>query len=339
MRNHVLAAIVALTGCGGSAVDIADYRSEVRRAYCSHLVECGEIESVDVCVRANTGFSYRIGEVDLRLTASLEAAVDMSKVRYDGESLRHCLDALGSRNCDPTSEDSRAVPDECLSIFSGTLHADEGCALDDECISRSCEVPACDMACCTGVCVGDDPPVRAQLDDSCEVAACGNGLFCDKGTNTCVALKSQGGFCVSIAECKFGLYCNQAGECTGNLPALGEACSGPCRDEGTQCSTASRTCVEVGLAGAPCAMTSDCSPFYICDESKRCSAGIALGAECAPSQRCADDGAFCDVPADEITGTCERPHADGEPCLSDVACQSGLCDLLAHQCVGEPVCI
>jgi hypothetical protein len=339
MRTLVIATTLLVAGCGGGSVALDDHASAVRGAYCSHLVSCGEMESVETCLKANTGFDFRLGGLDLRLSASLAAAIDMSKVDYDGDNAKRCLDALGRRGCDPTTEAARTVPDACFQIFNGLLHADEACARGDECISRQCDVPDCPDACCMGVCVGDDAPGRAQLDESCEVAACANGLFCDKGTATCVALKGQGGFCVSIAECRFGLYCNQSGECTGNLPMLGQSCTGPCRDEGTQCSTTSRTCVKVALVGEPCDMSSDCSPFYRCDATKHCIAGIAIGDPCTASQRCADAGAFCDVAPGDLLGTCALTKPEGEQCQGDQACQSRTCDQATRQCVPEPVCI
>lgn len=342
MRTLVIATIVVTCcgGCGGGSVALDDYATATLGAYCSHLATCGAIESVDACRKINTGFDFTINGLDLRLTASRRAAIDEGKLSYDGENAKRCLDALGAtRGCDPTIELSRVRPDECIEIFNGRLHGDEPCALDDECISRQCEVPACEDACCAGACVGDTPPVRAQLGEACDVAQCDNGLFCDEGTATCVALKSQGGFCVSIAECQFGLYCNQAGECVGNLPTLGEACSGPCRDEGTQCSNTSRTCVKVGLIGAACDMSSDCAPFYVCDASKHCGAGAPIGAACSVSDRCADVGAFCDIPGGEVMGTCAPLKANGEICDAGTACQSGACDTTARQCIPEPVCI
>jgi hypothetical protein len=339
MRTLVISAIV-LTGCGPGSVALADYPEAARGAYCSHLAECGVVEDIPTCLATNIGFDFEINGLDLRLSASRRAAIAMGKIRYDGENAKRCLDALGAaRGCDPTIEISRVRPDECLAIFNGRLRGDEECALGDECISRHCEVAACEDACCTGVCVGDSPPVRAQLGESCEVAACDNGLFCDEDTDTCVALKSQGGFCVSLAECRFGLSCNQSGECIGNLPTLGQACSGPCRDEGTQCSTTSRTCVTVGLVGAPCEMTSDCSPFYMCNDAKRCSAGAPIGAACSVDERCADAGAFCDVPGGEVMGTCAPLKLDGDICDSDSACLSGTCNTTTRACIPEPVCI
>jgi len=343
MRTLVIATIVLtamLGGCGAGAVELADYAAATRGAYCSHLQTCGVVESVDACLKINTGFDFAINGLDLRLSASRRAAIAEGVVRYDGENAKHCLDALGaSRGCDPTTEISRVRPDECLAIFTGTLHGDDACARNDECISRQCDVPECEDACCTGACVGDEPPARAQLGEACDVAQCDNGLFCDVDTAICIALKPQGGFCVSIAECRFGLYCNQAGECVGNLPTLGEACSGPCRDEGTQCSNSSRTCVKVGLIGAACEMSSDCSPFYVCDATRHCSAGAPIGAGCSADQRCADAGAFCEIPGGEVMGVCAPLKADGEVCDSPNACQSGACDTMTRQCIPEPICI
>ncbi|HSS00982.1 MAG TPA: hypothetical protein VLM79_28190 [Kofleriaceae bacterium] len=341
MRKLVIATIVLalVAGCGSGSVALRDYPSAVRGAYCAHLVSCGEMESIQTCLGVNTGFDFRIGELDLRLSASIAAAIGASTIEYDGDAAKRCLDALGTRGCDPTTEAARTVPDDCLQIFNGRLHADDACARNDECISRQCDVPACEDACCTGVCIGDEPLPRAQLDEPCDFAVCDDGLFCDEGSGTCAALKSQGGFCVSISECRVGLYCNQSGECAGNLPALGQPCTGPCREEGTQCSVSSRTCVAVALVGQPCQMSSDCSPFYSCDSTKRCVAGIALGDPCTMSTRCADFGAFCDIAPGDLVGVCAMTKADDEQCQGDYACQSGICDDTTRACVPEPVCI
>src|SRR5262245_2001699 len=148
MRTLVIATIVLTTmlgGCGAGADALDDYATATRGAYCSHLQTCGVIESVDTCLKTNTGFDFTINGLDLRLSASRRAAIDEGKVRYDGESAKRCLDELGAaRGCDPTTEISRVRPDECLEIFTGTLHADDACARDDECLSRQCDVPECE---------------------------------------------------------------------------------------------------------------------------------------------------------------------------------------------------
>lgn len=329
MRTLVIATAV-LAGCGVDPVAVDDYASEVRDAYCRYLARCGGIEDVATCRRLEIGLHVRLSATEL-------AAIDMGRTKFDGENARRCLDALADRSCDTTSKSNRAVPDACRSIVTGTLHEGEVCSEGEQCISRNCEQPICNMACCLGSCVGSSAPARAKAGESCEFAACDDASFCDQDIMMCVGLKPRDAFCVSGVECAYGLDCMQGGTCA-TLPSLGQSCTGPCRDEGTTCGSTA-TCVEVKLAGEACATSADCARVYRCDASKRCSAGLATGAQCTQAQRCADDGAFCDVPIDETVGVCALPKPDGSPCQRDAHCQSLTCDPITTRCVAEPVCI
>jgi len=332
MRNFVIASVVLFAACGTDSVSLDDYPAAVRDAACRHLVACGVVEDLATCRKINIG-------VNIHVSASDRAAIDMGKTRYDGENAQACLDAIAARSCDVTSQSNRAIPDACREIVSGTQHEGAACALDTECISLACDVPACTMACCTGTCARDTAPARdAKLGGSCETASCDASLFCDDATTTCVALLPADAFCVSPDECAFGLDCVFIGICAA-LPAPGDACTGACRDEGTTCSAASRTCVEVALGGEACTTSADCSVVYRCDATKHCSAGPALGATCTVAQRCGDDRAFCDVPQGQPTGTCVLPKPDGSACQRDANCESRSCDQATLVCGPEPVCI
>jgi hypothetical protein len=333
MRHLVIVTAVLLAACGADSVSLDSYPDAVRDAACRHLVKCGIVESLDTCRKVNIG-------INIHVSASDQAAIDMGKTRYDGENAQRCLDALASRSCDVTSESNRAIPDACREIATGTQHDGAACAQDTECISLSCNVPACDLACCTGTCAGDTAPARAaKLGESCEAASCDTRSFCDDATTTCVALKPADAFCVSPDECAFGLDCGPIGTCVA-LPAPGATCTGACRDEGTTCSAASRTCVKVALAGEACTASADCSPLYRCDAAtKLCSAGPAVGAPCTLAQRCGDDRAFCDVAQGQVMGTCALPKADGAACQRNASCESVFCDQATSTCKPEPVCI
>lgn len=330
MRTFVVTAVL-LAACGISPVPLDEYPGAVRDAHCSYLARCGGIESFETCRKLDVGFHFR-------LTASDLAAIEMGKTHYDGENARRCLDAQAARSCDTTSQSNRVLADACLGIMIGTQHDGESCARDTECISGLCDAPAaCGMACCTGVCVGDTAPGRAKVGESCEAAACVDTAFCDDQTMTCVALSGRNGFCVVDAQCSFGLNCEQGGMCVAP-PVVGQSCTGPCRDEGTACN-ASGTCVKVGFAGAPCATSSDCASAYRCDDTRHCSAGIALGQPCVDGQRCADDRAFCDIADGALAGTCVVPKPDGQRCANDPDCASQTCNLDTMLCAAEPVCI
>lgn len=329
------AMIAVLAACGGSSnsnkVAIDQYADTAHEAFCRYLARCGDVEDVDTCLHTNTGRTFA-------LTASEQAAVAMGKTKYDGAAASACLDAAAARDCDTTSQSNRVPPDICLQVNAGTLHDGDACGLDTECVSQFCSIPPCDMACCTGTCVGDAAPGRANLGEPCENALCSPDSFCDDGTLMCEALVGVGMFCSSTSQCQYGLDCDQTGVC-GALPGPGAPCTGQCRDEGTTCSATTGTCVKVGLAGAACVTSGDCSPIYACDTTKHCSAGVALGQPCAANQQCADDGAFCDIPTDGTSGTCVAPKANGETCQGDANCASVYCDPLTLTCADEPICI
>jgi hypothetical protein len=331
MRQLIVATMALLTACGTDSVAIDDYPSALREAYCRYLVKCGVVEDEGTCAKANLGGTFYF-------SASEKAAVDMGKLEYHGGSAQKCFDAFAARSCDVTSESNRVLPDACVTITVGAQHAGESCADDAECVSKACDVPVCDQACCVGTCNGDAAPGVAKVGESCAAARCDARSVCDSETTTCVALKPSGGFCVSSTQCEFGLDCDATGACA-SLPALGQTCAGPCRDEGTTCSSTSHTCVKVALAGEACLSSADCSPLYRCDATKHCTAGIALGQPCQVSQRCADDLAFCDVPVGEAMGTCTLPKPEGMPCQRDLHCASHACDATTRMCVAEPVCI
>ncbi len=331
MRTLMIATVVLFAACGTDSVSLDNYPDAVHDAFCRYLVKCGDVENVETCKKLNLGLNFR-------LSASATAAVDMGKTKYSGEDAQKCLDALAARSCDVTSQSNRVAPDACREIVVGTEHDGAACAQDAECISQLCDVPACNMACCTGTCTGDAAPGRAKAGESCANAVCDDASFCDDAVMMCVALKPADAFCAASFECAYGLDCLQTATC-GALPGPGAACTGPCRDEGTTCSPASRTCVKVALGGAACNASADCSPLYVCDATKHCSAGPALGAACTVGQRCGVDRAFCDVPMGQAMGTCVLPKADGAPCQRNSDCDSQSCDPTTLVCGPEPVCI
>lgn len=332
-RAAFAAALAMLVACGTDAdLSVENYTDELHDAFCSFLSRCGTVEDIAACRDTNLG-----GQVFF-LSPSVRAAIGEGTSEFRAKNARICLDALADRSCDVTSQSNRALPDECANIITGTLHEGAACALNAECISEICIVQQqCDQACCLGTCVGDTAPVSARLGESCELAGCDDTSFCDF-TLTCVPLQPEGTLCSSPAQCDYGLDCLPTSTC-GPLPALGEPCSGACRDLGTMCNPVSHTCVETALAGEDCTTSADCSPFYACDDTGHCNPGIALGGQCATTQLCAGDRAFCDAPSIEDIGTCSLPKPDGAACNRDAMCESFYCDLDALTCGPEPVCI
>lgn len=330
--RKLLALVVIVAACGGgsSSVNLADYPDELHEAFCKYYERCGMIEDVDTCLATNIGTRFRT-------SASEQGAITAGKLKFDKGAASKCADALAARDCDVTSASARLFPAPCFEVTVGVQGDGEACAVNDECQSNLCDVPVCDGACCQGSCVGAAPAGPARVGESCASARCEDNAYCDEGT--CVARKNAGAACIFADDCQFGLDCVDA-ECAA-LPTLDQPCEGACRDAGTRCDRATAKCAKVALAGEACAMTSDCSPFYVCDPgTKTCVAGLALGATCtkASASRCAGDGAFCEVRPGDATGICSLPIALGQPCATNNSCDSLTCDALTGLCVAEPAC-
>jgi len=332
-----LAAMIALlAACGDNLagpVAVDEYPAAVREAVCRQLTRCGEIESFDTCLTTQI-------HLTVAFSASELAAMRAGKIAYSGATARACVDGIAGASCDTTSPTGRGLPDACQHINAGTLHDGDACTFGEECISRRCDVPDCGMACCAGGrCVGETPPARAGLGEPCASAGCVAGAFCD-AAKRCTAHRAAGAACGMRAECQYGLDCLD-GRCAA-APVIGQPCTSACRDLGTTCSSTTRTCVAVGLVGAPCSIganPSDCAPQYVCDRTGHCSAGIALGQPCGAGDQCADDRAACDTPPDQLTGVCGLPKPDGSPCARDAVCDSLHCDPFTTRCAPDLVCI
>jgi hypothetical protein len=329
MRTLAILTAVVLAACGGiDAVSLADYTTAERDAVCSHYAKCGLIEDLETCRKVGL-------DVVLDQRTSERAAAGMAKSGYDGDSVARCFEAAAGRSCDVTSQSSREIPDACFEQFPGTQQDGEPCGIATECVSQVCTKPSCPMACCIGTCTGDAAPGHAKVGESCEHARCDTGSFCDRVAMMCVALKPRGQSCLAPEECQYGLDCGRDSVCA-LLPGPDQPCTDVCRDEGTVCKG---TCVKVGLSGAACATSEDCSRMYHCDATRHCSTGAALGAACIAGQPCAGDGAFCKIPDGELQGTCAAPQPDGSPCQKKSNCESQYCDPDTLLCAAEPVCI
>lgn len=327
--------VVLAVGCGGGdGLSLADYPQALIDALCQHEVNCGEYPDVATCERSDL----------LRLTTnpSANAAVSAGKILYDAGKARECVDTIANASCDTTDADLRFLfPSACFETATGTLHAGDACAINDECISLACDVPSCPDACCQGTCTGDAPPaVNQPVGSPCSQplvsSECVATAYCDSTTHMCTALKSQGTACNSGNECDIGLGCAGAPPTCKPLPKLGEPCpDGICRDEGQVCLT---TCVKVGLAGDPCASDSACALRYRCDTTtNKCVEGPSQGDACMFSDDCWGNN-FCDTPNGQSTGTCTPWKADGEACTNSSECASDNCNA-AGMCETPAACI
>lgn len=317
---HRALVVVVLVGCGGG-IPSSDYLARLVDARCSYLTRCGLFPDTATCK------TFLPQAAD----PSFQAAIDAGRSHYDADKAEQCVNQVANASCDLTSQEGRESPSVCQEVLTGTGTASDPCASNSECTSQVCNVPTCTMACCTGTCGPANPP--AKLGEPCATRTCDRGLACDN-TKTCVALFAAGSPCTSGAQCAYGLGCVGTPATCQALPPIGQACvAGSCADLGATCIAG--TCKPVGLPGATCTRTLDCSPFDTCDTTGgQCTAFPTLGMACAT--RCSD-GSYCN----SATSTCEAPQASGAPCVYGDECASRFCDDSsgAGHCADPPVCI
>lgn len=339
-RVVVIASLVTLAGCPfGSDEDgdptkyvaMSQIDSAYKDARCTYLARCGLFPDKATCLGAALTNDYPLFQFDDQVRASVLAG----RVRYNGNRVKTCFDAIAAATCDTTDENGRVPIAECnpSQIIAGTVTAGGDCVADVDCVSGVCTGNSDAPSCTTGKCVGDappPPPAPAQLNEQCTgtSTSCAKGLYCDPASYTCQALKIAGATCNDLRECQYGLGCVGTSTRTCKaLPAVGEPCpDGVCRDYGTACKTsgATATCVQVGLAGAQCTSFLDCSEYYPCDfAASQCKVAPAIGESCASNYRCFAADAYCDT----STTTCTAVKADGSPCNGGNECMS-------RQCVG-----
>jgi len=325
MRRLALVCLL-LAACsgddGGGPIAIDDLEPALVNAYCNLYVNCGLLEDQATC---------RSLDVDVDIDADLLAAVEAGKVKYDPQKARECLSGLGAsceRGAATTSSEA------CDQTFTGTVAGGGQCAIDEECVSRQCDVPACPDACCQGTCTGDAPTPRPHAGESCATNSQCVDSYCDIDTTTCTAYKPIGEACTSTTQCGLAVCANQI--CTAR-PGPGEACTpgsaSSCSLVGYTCSATSQTCVAYGLGGDPCTSNAECSPIYTCGAAGTCQLRPRLGEACDANNGCIDRS-YCD----EATLKCTAPKADGATCTSDRECQND-CDPNTGTCATEPICI
>lgn len=345
MRSALLLVVAAVcAGCPSGDDDSGDPASYVpldeitgayKGAYCTFLARCGVFPDRETCVGASLA-------VVPTIDANVVAAVRAGRALYNGANVKTCFDAVANDTCDQTDENGRARTPACSAFFRGTVADGGECLVDQECISQQCAGGDTQTSCVRGTCLGDAPPNNTPLAlgmPCTSTPACVDGAYCDTGTNVCTRLKASGEPCTGSTECGYGLACaGPTGERVCRpLPALGEPCDlqVPCRDEGQLCDGVTATCKAVGLPGAACTSSMECSPYYRCDTgTATCVKGPSRGEPC--SGRCFEAATYCDAGS----LVCVDAAADGAPCTGDLECASEHCDFNVSPsvCSPPPVC-
>lgn len=322
-------------GDGSSWIRVEDMPAAYKAAYCTYLARCGVFPDQETCTKAALGIVPTIDP-------SLVAAVHAGRVHYNGHYVKACYDAVANDTCDITDENGRAHVAACGRFFEGTIESGGECYVDQECISQRCVGSDTGLSCTRGVCVGDTPPSMEPTPIGLPCVSnlsCADGAYCDLETSLCTPLKAENEPCRVSDECGYGLACAGAigARVCQPLPGPGEPCHAdiPCRDEGQYCDGA--VCKQVGLQGAPCSASFECSLYYRCDFSTgMCSKEPSLGESCSLSGRCFEEGAYCD----SATLRCEPVKADGAPCSTSRECESEMCESVGDTpiCTSPPIC-
>lgn len=285
------------TDTGGTDTAVANPCPDVAAAQCAAFERCAPL-FVDLSF---DNLSACEDAVELLCEAGGGAdGADLSDV--DGEA---CGTALGAVSCvDFLSGD---LPEACRP--KGTRVDTEGCAEDVQCSSGWCATPD-DSDC--GIC-----EQRVAENGSCVNGECGGGLFCD-ANDTCVPFADEGEACDAV-DCLPTLSC---------VGVTNPTCQG-FAELGESCDSDAETAPECNfLAGLVC-MSGTCAEAGIAGEGEDC--GLVVINQEAVFVLCGG-GADCDIPENELSGTCtgtvalgEACTVDGEPCAAPGECEGGTC--------------
>ena len=182
----------------------------------------------------------------------------------------------------------------------------------------------------------------AQIGQSCVAKGCVEGSFCSTNFQVCTALLSENAVCTASSQCGYGLSCYGAtAETCRPLPVAGAPCpDGLCRDEGQHCKLpttgGTAVCTAVGLVGAACGFSTDCSPYFHCDSvAMLCAQQPGVGMSCANTGACVDSAFnYCD----SATQICKVKQTIGNPCTFSQQCASGICDGATGLCAKAESC-
>jgi hypothetical protein len=189
---------------------------------------------------------------------------------------------------------------------------------------------------------------RPRLGESCAMANCQEGLYCDTYTEpsspTCKSLLGDGETCPSYGSCASSLYCDpNSYKCTSSKPSVGQSCTtyqscvNSYCEGGTQ--TAPGICTEYKALNEPCTVFPDrCNSGLFCDEETlRCTPSKGLGEACVDNSedRCKTFLICLDGVCEALPKTGEQCELDSPlPCTFLNRCDAGVCVPL--QAVGEP---
>jgi hypothetical protein len=277
----------------GAAVTTDQAATDVANAYCNRA---------QACAPAYITISFGDGATcTTRLKATLLPGMGATGSTETPAQYEACAASVPSATCDDLL--ARTLPAPCQPV-PGTLAIGAACAVDGQCASTHCGLPA-NAAC--GTCVGLAGAGGAcNVDDDCQ-----DGMTCQ--SNACVAYGAENAMCDTTHPCLPDLGC-KSGACTAPSPA-GTACqSGAECDNlhGVFCNPVSMMCEAVSFAGANAACGLVNMQLVVCTgPGSLCTGETApsYAGSCVPY---AADGAACDA-------------TNGPLCNAGAVCVGGKC--------------
>ena len=265
--------------------------------------------------------------------ATLPAAIDAGRVKYDGTKVQACLDEVAAAGCEFLIE---REAEACELVFEGTVAAGGDCERNEECEGDQ----YCDSS---DACPGTCSPLEQAGGPCTGDSDCTGGLKCGAAA-LCVAPAQAGEACKGgEPDCVDGYFClgnddaqNMPGECV----PISEAFVG---EEGDECSGE-------GL----CALDLSCHITMFAPVSGECTQRVGSGDPCgfAIPDQCPADEYCTGVTLLTPEGTCTSKPEAGEPCgtnllgvanvcAPDTRCDAGMCRDLAHlgeECTVSTTC-
>lgn len=313
--------------CGGdsdgnsaAAVPIEELPAKYASALCSAINNCyGELLEVfrpgeDCAANTTTQIEEEL--------ATLPAAIDAGRVKYDGTKVQVCLDEVAAADCAFLSE---REPESCKAVFEGTVTAGGDCERNEECEDDH----YCDSS---NACPGACSPLEQAGGPCTGNSDCASGLKCG-ATALCVAPSQAGEACKGgEPDCVDGYFClgnddaqNMPGEC---IP-FAEAFAGKVGDE-------------CGLE-ALCELGLSCHIMTVAPVAGECTEKVGSGDACglAIPDQCPADQYCVGVTLLTPEGTCTPKPEAGEDCgvnlfggadvcAPNTRCDAGVCRDLAH---------
>lgn len=166
-------------------------------------VQCAALERC--CAAASIEFTRATCQPDLS-TAFERAFEDLRALntRYDADMAARCVTALEAQFADCRIDPTPDVDAACGNVFEGALAIGDICVDDAECADSQAAATFCKAELGTAT---DSCQPRLLEGETCFLAGCDSGLFCDINSLTCVPSVTNGE-CFLITDCPNDAFCS-----------------------------------------------------------------------------------------------------------------------------------